>query len=233
MNRRVMAPWQPSLFNGAALRQDWPFADLKPSSYGLIMADPPWHFRTRSEAGAAKSPQAQYRTMSLDAIKALPVAELAAADCLLWLWCTAAGLLEQAGVCTAWGFRISTTGVWVKRASASGRLAFGTGYVLRNCHESFVIGIKGAPRLARDVRSVVEAPRGRHSEKPAAAFAAAARLVPDEVRRIELFSRRDRPGWDAWGDEAGTMGAGSERAAPAIERPPERPHDDQTRLAND
>ncbi|TAN67668.1 MAG: hypothetical protein EPN20_06740, partial [Magnetospirillum sp.] len=67
----------------------WPFAALRPLSYGAILADPPWAFRLRSEAGEEKSPQAHYGCMDLDAIKALPVSHLAAPDCLLVMWATA------------------------------------------------------------------------------------------------------------------------------------------------
>jgi len=189
------------LLDGPSLRPGaWPWGELRPSAYGLIMADPPWRFEHYSERGEAKSPQAKYRTMTLDEIAALPVAELAAPDCLLWLWTTAAGILAQAPVAERWGFRIATTGVWVKRTRATDKLGFGTGYVLRNAHEPFVIATRGAPDLSRAVRSVVEGRLGRHSEKPDEAFAAAERLCPG-VARLELFARRRRSGWDAWGDE--------------------------------
>jgi len=49
---------------------------------------------------------------------------------------------------------------------------------------------------------VIEGPRREHSRKPDEAFAAAEALMPS-VRRVELFSRQHRPGWDAWGNEAG------------------------------
>lgn len=47
---------------------------------------------------------------------------------------------------------------------------------------------------------VIEAPRGTHSEKPDEAYTALERLFGD-VRRIDLFARKQRPGWTAWGDE--------------------------------
>ncbi len=57
---------------------------LPPGPYSLIMADPPWTFATRSPRGiTAKGAGGQYQTMTLDAIKALPVGEIAAPDCLL------------------------------------------------------------------------------------------------------------------------------------------------------
>ncbi len=63
--------------------------------------------------------------MSLDAIAALPIAELAAPDCLLWLWATAPMLLEQGRMIERWVFRFSTSGVWVKK-TVNGKIGFGT-----------------------------------------------------------------------------------------------------------
>lgn len=179
----------------------WPFGDLEPGVYGLIMADPPWRFELYSERGEEKSPQAHYRTMTLDDIAALPVADLAAPDCLLWLWATAPMLDRQIAIMAAWGFRFVTSGVWVKQ-TVTGKTAFGTGYVLRNAHEPFLIGARGEPKCARDVRSAVFGPVREHSRKPEQGYAAAERLIP-KARRSELFSRQGRPGWESWGDETG------------------------------
>jgi len=55
---------------------DWPFDGIRPFSFDLILADPPWHFELRSEAGEAKSPQAHYDTMTVDEMAAIAVARL-------------------------------------------------------------------------------------------------------------------------------------------------------------
>lgn len=193
----------PMLFSGLALRRDWPFGDLAPSGYGLIMADPPWLFELYSAKGEEKSAQAQYACMGLEQIARLPVAELAAPDCVLWLWATAPMLPVQIEIARRWGFTFKTSGVWVK-TTVNGKIGFGTGYLLRNAHEPFVIATRGEPRCARDVRSVVMGRVREHSAKPDEAYAAAERLLPG-VARVELFSRRSRPGWDAWGDQCGAL----------------------------
>lgn len=58
----------------------WPFGDLLPFSFDVILADPPWLFELRSEAGEAKSAQAQYDCIPTEEIMALPVGHLAAGD---------------------------------------------------------------------------------------------------------------------------------------------------------
>jgi 5-methylcytosine-specific restriction endonuclease McrA len=65
------------------------FIDLRPSGgFDLICADPPWSFENWSKAGEVKNAKAQYDCTPLEWIKSLPVAALAANDCLLWLWAT-------------------------------------------------------------------------------------------------------------------------------------------------
>ncbi len=170
--------------------------------YGMIMADPPWNFRTYSRDGANKKGAAgQYAVWDLDAIKALKVNYRASKDCVLWLWALNPMLPQALEVMAAWGFTFKTAGHWVKRG-ASGKLAFGPGYILRGAGEPFLIGTVGRPEFANNVRSVIEGPRREHSRKPDEAFAAAEKLVPN-VRRLELFSREARPGWDVFGDEVG------------------------------
>lgn len=176
------------------------FLTLRPhGGFGLIMADPPWSFNNFAASGEAKNAKAQYSCMDLAAIKALPVSALAADDALLWLWATNPMLREGIEVLDAWGFTFKTAGHWVKRTK-HGKLAFGTGYILRCAGEPFLIGTRGTPKTTRSVRSVIEGPLREHSRKPDEAFVEAQRLMPD-ARRLELFSRQQRPGWDSWGNE--------------------------------
>ena len=182
------------------------FQALRPAGgFGLIMADPPWPSQMRSEKGYAKSPEAHYGTMPVADIRVLPVELLAAPDCLLWLWARGAMLREAIAVAEAWGFDLKTTGWWVK-TTAKGKQTFGTGYLLRNAGEPFLIATRGAPRTANSVRDTIMGIRKPpHSRKPDEAFAAAERLMPN-AQRIELFSRQDRRGWTTWGNEAGKFG---------------------------
>lgn len=175
---------------------------LPTGPFDLIVMDPPWRFATRSAKGiTAKGAGGQYGTMSLDAIKAMPVAALAAPDAILWLWATNPMLPQAFEVMAAWGFTFKTAGHWSKKTK-HGKQAFGTGYLLRCAGEPFLIGTRGKPKTARNVRSVIEGPVREHSRKPDEAFAAAEAMMPG-ARRVELFSRQARPGWTTWGDEVG------------------------------
>lgn len=194
----------------------WPFGPLKTFGYDLIMADPPWQYRLRSEKGEAKSYAAHYGAMSFEDIGALPVGSLAAQNSVLFLWCTWPLLLDGGdprryeGDCSQspvgkvmrqWGFRYATGGAWHKK-TVHGKTAFGTGYRARSSCEPFLLGIMGSPDTSRAERNLIEGLAREHSRKPEEAFAWCERYLPG-ARRLELFSRASRVGWDTWGLQAG------------------------------
>jgi N6-adenosine-specific RNA methylase IME4 len=181
----------------------WPFGDLQPGSFQVILADPPWEYVMRSAKGYAKSPQAHYATMSLDAIKALPVDQLAASDALLFLWSTwpFVAMGRAQAVVEAWGFTAKTGGDWGKLTKDGGGLTMGPGYIVRSACEPWLIGTRGRPRLvSKSERNLILSPRREHSRKPPEAHRLLERLCPDAAK-VELFARESRPGWSAWGLE--------------------------------
>ncbi len=170
--------------------------------FALVYADPPWRFETYSEK-AVHLPDDHYPTLSDDEIKAFRVGdraltELVTRDAVLFLWCTSANLVRALAVMSAWGFEYRTHAVWDKERT-------GTGFVFRNRHEVLLYGIRGnmpGPQFQPD--SVFRFKRGAHSAKPVEIQIAIERMFPDfdERTRIELFSRRSRPGWSVDGNEA-------------------------------
>lgn len=78
----------------------------------------------------------------------------------------------------------------------------GLGNYTRSNVENVLVAVKGKglPRLQADIKQMVMAPIGEHSEKPAEIREALEKLYGD-VKRIELFSRSDAAGWDHWGNE--------------------------------
>lgn len=180
--------------------RNWPFGDLQPFSFGMVMADFPWRFNTWSLKGKKhKSPERHYKTMPLEEIKAFPIGHLGAPNCVYWIWGTHPMLRDQLDCFDAWGISYVTSGVWVKRTT-TGKLAFGTGYRLRSASEPFLIGTNGKPDSAKNIRTVIEGPLREHSRKPDEAYAAAEAMCPG-VRRLDMFSRQPRPGWEQFGDE--------------------------------
>ena len=168
---------------------------LPDGKYGVILADPPWAFETRTNGGKNRSAENHYPCMTVDEIAFMRVMERAADDAVLFLWVTSDTLMHAPRVMIEWGFSYASTAfVWVKEGG------YGMGYWTRKGVEICLLGTRGNPkRLAMDVAEVIHAPRGQHSEKPEEQYERIERLVSGPY--LELFARKPRPGWDAWGND--------------------------------
>jgi N6-adenosine-specific RNA methylase IME4 len=198
-----------------------------PTRYRTVVSDPPWPYRDQLTMAATKRGAAsQYRTMSVPEICAMGTSAprriagyQVGADAFLWLWVTNPILLDGTGarVCKAWGFEPRQLITWVK-----GRIAIanskeeethvgtgarfipqiGLGHFTRGCTEHLILATRGKTKaLLQNKRTpnVLIAPRGRHSEKPQAAFDLIEQLTPGPY--LELFARRRREGWESHGDQ--------------------------------
>jgi len=187
----------------------------RPGHYRVIYADPPWSFATYSRKGKGRSPDAHYDCMDLDAIKRLPVAGWAHPDAVLLLWATDPLLDRALEVIQAWGFAYKTVGFyWAKLNKGTSAVASeadfftGLGFWTRANPEPCLLATRGRPRRrSGGVRKLVLAPRREHSRKPDEMYERIEALL--EGPYLELFARGSRPGWDAWGDQAGLFDAGS------------------------
>lgn len=170
--------------------------------YEVIYADPPWTFRVWSKKGGGRSPENHYPTMQLEDIKDLPVQNLAAKNCALFMWVTFPTIREAFSVLDAWGFTYKTVAfVWVKQNRKTPSLFWGLGYWTRANAEICLLATKGNPkRQSAKVHQVIESPIEAHSKKPDIVRDKIVELVGD-LPRIELFARQQTPGWDVWGNE--------------------------------
>jgi site-specific DNA-methyltransferase (adenine-specific) len=169
--------------------------------FGVIYADPPWPFETSQ---TRRSVEHHYNTSTLDEIMKLPVAQLAADDCALVMWCTWPHIAigTHCKIIEAWNFKPSTVAfVWVKqKPGGNGLRHSGNGYWTIANTEACLIATKGSPlRLANDVHQVVMAPVREHSGKPEEVRQRIERLFPGPY--LELYARKPAPGWTCWGNE--------------------------------
>ena len=168
--------------------------------YRVILADPPWSFRTYSAKGNGRSAEAHYDCMPLDDIKALPISDYADKDCVLFLWTTDPFLRVAFDVIEAWGFTYKTVGFYWAKTPTNW---FGTGYWSRANPEQCLLATRGKPkRIAANVPKLIMAPRRAHSRKPDEIYDRIEQLCVGPY--IELFARQRRQGWDAIGNEADT-----------------------------
>lgn len=179
---------------------------LPAGPFATIYADPPWNFKVRSPKGARWSASQHYDTMSLADIKALPVADIAAKDCALFLWATDPMLDQAFDVLDSWGFEYKTIGFyWIKENRKAPGYFMGGGYWTRANPEVCLLATRGKPkRINADVRRLVSEPRREHSRKPDRIRTDIERLVNGPY--LEMFARSAAPGWTAWGNETEKFG---------------------------
>lgn len=241
--------------------------------YRTIVADPPWEIGDfPPNFGYEAGKRTPYPMMTLDAIRELPVSDLAASEAHLYLWTTAGYLRDAYGVAEAWGFEPMYPLVWCKPPYGEG---LGGKFVSNVEFVLFCRDRCGAKRIAERVAVACDQagvgmaeinrrmgyaamamwwlgkaaggkarvptweqwlrlkeflplgddldeevwmvneqrgdglrcptrwwqwPRRAHSEKPEAFLDVVESVSP--APRLEMFARRQRLGWDTWGDEA-------------------------------
>jgi N6-adenosine-specific RNA methylase IME4 len=171
--------------------------------FAVVVEDPAWP----ENGGGGRGAQEHYPTMTVAAIRALPVVDCLADDCHYWLWATDTYLPDAFDVLKARGCRYVRTFSWVKGEDLGDtiKLQAGLGQYARSCHEHLLLGTRGAaavPFPALRPRSVIVAKRTEHSAKPAEAWDVIAAVSHGRPGpRLELNARTSRPGWTGVGHE--------------------------------
>lgn len=189
--------------------EDGPFEGFERNGYACILADPPWFFTAYDGKGGLATnarkwglSAVHYEVTETKELVALPVADLAAKHCALFMWAVDSNLEEAFALGRAWGFTYKTIAFnWVK--SKEGYSPWPSlGYWTRKGAELCLLFTRGSPkRLRKDVEQVVFCKRGAHSAKPEEVHERIEALVAGP--RIELFSRANRIGWTHWGRQTG------------------------------
>ena len=173
--------------------------------FSTILADPPWQFQNRTGKIAPEHRRLnRYSTMSLDEIKALPVASALTETAHLYLWVPNALMPEGLDVLRSWGFQYKTNFVWHKIRKDGGPDGRGVGFYFRNVTELVLFGVRGksARTLAPGRRQVniLKTQKREHSRKPDEFYEIVESCSPGKY--LELFARGPRPGWRSWGNQA-------------------------------
>jgi len=173
--------------------------------FATVLADPPWQFQNRTGKMAPEHRRLmRYPTMSLQAIKDLPVEAIVEDTAHLYLWVPNALLAEGMQVMEHWGFTYKTNLIWYKIRKDGGPDRRGVGFYFRNVTEMLLFGVrgKGARTLqpGRTQENIISSRKREHSRKPDEQY--------DLIEtcswgpRIELFARGPRDGWQVWGNQA-------------------------------
>lgn len=196
-----------------------PLFQPKPSKkYRTLVADPPWRYDAPAYGYGA---DANYPTMTVAELINMPVGLWAADLAHLYLWTTNSFLVDAFQIAKVWGFDPKTIITWIKRRPVDDRWQ-GMGHYFRGTTEHIIFATRGNMNTLRNdqvnfMESAVNAeeglaffaPRGAHSEKPAAFYDMVARMSPGPY--LDIFARKQRfllndqsVVMDTWGDEAFT-----------------------------
>lgn len=175
--------------------------------YRTIVADPPWDHSDGTGISAADGTaygpgcvghsitKVPYACMSVQEIANLPVDRLAESSAHLYLWTTNRYLRDAYDVAKSWGFTVTKPLVWCKAPKGF------MGGAFTSSAEFCLFCRRGSlSTLARAGRQWWEWPRSTHSVKPEAFLDLVEQVSPGPY--LELFARRQRLGWDTWGNEA-------------------------------
>lgn len=181
--------------------------------YPVICCDPPVPFEAwgkRPGGIDSRAAEAFYPTMTWDDLNGLGplIQNVAAPDCVLFLWLCQPLLIETLRMAEAWGFAYKTKAyTWIKLRGA-GTFHVGMGYWTRANTEDVLLLTRGKPqRISKDVGQIVAtaepeavfAQLTRHSQKPEEVQNRIERLCSGPY--LELFARRQRPNWTCLGNE--------------------------------
>lgn len=149
-------------------------------------------------------------------MSSLPIKQLAAKNCVLFMWAVYPSLFDAEKVIKAWGFEYKTLGFewwklnkkWnnVKTDFSEYKMLeklffFGMGYYTRTNPEPCLLSTRGSmPVAVRNERNFIIAPIREHSQKPDEQYEKIERLYPN-AKKLELFARRRREGWDVFGNQ--------------------------------
>lgn len=159
------------------------------TEFPTIVIDPPWRYDNVATRGAAED---HYPTMSQAELLAMEIP--ATRDAHLYLWVTNAFFEDGFALMREWGFTYKTCLTWCKPQ-------IGMGNYFRSTTEHVLFGVRGRlPTSRNDVPTHFVADRKRHSAKPESFYDLVESCSPGPYH--EMFARRRRFGWTAWGNEA-------------------------------
>jgi N6-adenosine-specific RNA methylase IME4 len=185
------------------------------TKYRTIVVDPPWAYdegwpslstsqkrrpgyQTPAGADFRRRTVLPYASMTVASIKALPIQDIADSGCHVYLWTTNRYLRSAFDVLDAWDVRFGQLLTWAKTP-----MGIGPGGDFAQSTEFILTGRIGSLRcLQRQNSTWFNWPRAgnAHSRKPPAFLDMVEQVSPSP--RLEMFARRQRLGWDTWGDQA-------------------------------
>lgn len=186
------------------------YPDLPEKKYDIIYCDPPWHYGGKMQFDKSSKKEYnskweknifisaanfKYPTVKTKELMKIPINEIAADNCLLFMWVTNPHLAQGIELGTSWGFEYKTVAfVWDKMVHNPGQ------YTMSYCELCLVFkkGKIPTPRGSRNIKQLIRMKRGKHSEKPIEVLKGIEKMFPTQ-NKIELFARQKIENWESWG----------------------------------
>lgn len=173
--------------------------------YDIIIADPPWAYGGVSNLGAKScfvgAAGEHYTTTKSKNLYDVGthLQRVASKDSLLFMHCPSSMMDQAINLMTAWGWTFATVAfVWDKQSPITGY------YTMSQC-EFVLVGKRGKvprPYHQSGQRQFLSIKKGKHSVKPEEIQDRIDKMWSDpKFSKLELFARRNRPGWTCLGNE--------------------------------
>ncbi len=177
------------------------------NKYQLIVADPPWKQSKGGKKAVRENTSGvplDYPVCTLDEIKEhLTIADkLTSENAILFLWTIDKYLFEADQIAKELGYKLHARMIWNKVTGIP------AAFTVRYGHEYLLYMYKGklipvATQERGKIHTVFTEKVVRHSQKPEVSFDIINRLYPN-LTKIELYARKEREGFDCWGNEVST-----------------------------
>lgn len=170
--------------------------------YNTLVIDPPWNLILTTNIGHRynRPKKLPYETMTIEQIKAFPIMDYANQGAHIYLWTTNKFLRQAFEVFDSWGVNFHLVLVGIKPSG----IAPNRGYIFGT--EFCLVGFYGKPaqkwkRMGKLNYFEMFNKAGKHSTKPDKFYELVETMSPEPY--IDIFSRKDRPNWDSYGNEKG------------------------------
>ena len=181
----------------APKEKELPLPEAPKGKYNVIYADPPWDIGSMVLEKWESPLEDKYPTMTEEELKLLDIPSLSADDSVCFMWTTLSTLPEALRLLEAWGFKYHITLTWDK----------GGGWSANGFHrrtELVLFGYKGIlskviKQEGEYIPTIFAEPKREHSAKPEVMY----KFIENRTlgKKIELFARNKREGWDVWGNQ--------------------------------
>lgn len=164
--------------------------------YNVLLVDPPWEYK--SDMASGRKSLDHYPSMSNEELMSMDIKSMCENECVLYMWTTTPNLDAAIGIGKSWGFDYKQVAfVWDKVNPCCGN------YTMPQVELVLVFRPRKGKlpkRSKTNVRQVITEKKREHSRKPEYVQDMLDLMYPT-AKKIELFARRKRDGWDAWGNE--------------------------------